>query len=66
MRTAAIVIDTYKLDTFEKRLREAGVAFETTDGITANTLTLKVKAETMNELFEMKGLISQINYEATR
>jgi hypothetical protein len=66
MKKAAIVIDSYKLPVFEKRLRESGIEYDTEPGVTPNTLSLWIKANTMAELLQWRDLIAGINREATR
>lgn len=45
MKTAGIVLDSWKLAIFKRHLKGAGFEFTTHPGITADTLTLKVKTE---------------------
>ncbi len=64
-QTAAIVIDSWKLKTFKKRLNSAGYQFEKHPGPTQKTLTLKVKVETLTDgKFQM--LVRNINDECRR
>ena len=49
MKTAAVVIDKWKLAIFTKHLQAAGYKFETLKGITEGSLTLKVEDEWVAE-----------------
>ena len=50
MKTAAVVIDSWKLDIFSNALKDAGYQFEVLGGITKDTLTLKVNYEWVAKL----------------
>lgn len=50
MKTAAIVIDSWKLATFSKHLSQAGYKFTEHTGLTAGTLTLRVAYEWVAKL----------------
>lgn len=45
MKTAGVVIDSWKLPTFKKHLDAAGYTYTEHPGITRGTLTLKVQYE---------------------
>ena len=45
MKTAAVVLDAWKLPVFEKHLKEAGYTYQQGPGITKGTLTLHVAYE---------------------
>lgn len=45
MKTAGIVLDAWKLPIFKRHLKAAGYAFTVHPGVTANTVTVKVKTE---------------------
>jgi hypothetical protein len=42
MKTAAIIIDAWKLSVFDKHLTEAGYSYTKHEGVAADTLTLRV------------------------
>lgn len=42
MKTAAVIIDKWKLAIFTRHLRDAGFSYDTAPGLTDSTLTLKV------------------------
>ena len=50
MKTAAVVIDRWKLAIFSKKLVGAGYKYEQFDGITSDSLTLKVEYEVLAKL----------------
>lgn len=50
MKTAAVVIDKWKLPIFSKHLKEAGYSYDTAPGLTADTHTLKVQYEWVAKL----------------
>lgn len=50
MKTAAVIIEKWKLQIFEKHLNEAGYSYEQKPGITADTLILSVSYEWVAEL----------------
>lgn len=50
MKTAAVVIEKWKLPIFSKHLREAGYSYDTCAGITEGTHTLKVSYEWVAKL----------------
>lgn len=50
MKTAAVVIDRHKLETFRRHLSAAGYEFTENPGPTTDTLTLKVKYEWVAKL----------------
>lgn len=50
MLTAAICLDTWKRPVFESRLRGAGFDWTEHPGITADTITFKVKTESIAAL----------------
>lgn len=60
MKTAAVVMDDWKLPTFKKHLDAAGYAYTEHPGITKGTLTLKVKYEWVAAL---KPIIEAANAE---
>lgn len=53
MKTAGIMIDDWKLDTFTRVLEAAGYTFTKHPGLTAGTLLLKVKAQSLLDLKEV-------------
>ncbi len=50
MKTAGVAIDSWKLTIFRKHLDKAGYEYEIHDGLTKDTLTLKVKTKTITGL----------------
>lgn len=66
MKQAAVVIDDYKLPAFEKILGDAGIPFEKCPGVTDNTLTLKIKGESMAQLLSWQGIIKHANEEGRK
>lgn len=50
MKTAAVVLDSWKLPVFKKRLDRAGFSYEQAPGLTADTITLRVKYEWVADL----------------
>lgn len=50
MKTAAVLIDDWKLPIFERHLKKAGYKYEVKTGVTKDTLTLRVKYEWVAEL----------------
>lgn len=50
MKTAAVIIEKWKLAIFTRHLREAGFAYDTDEGITNDTYTLKVSYESVEKL----------------
>jgi hypothetical protein len=50
MKTAAVIIDKWKLPIFDKHLEDAGYTYTTGASITPNTLTLHVNYEWVAEL----------------
>lgn len=50
MKTAAVVIDSWKLHIFEKHLVFAGFSYTTHPGPTKNVLTLRVSFEWVKDL----------------
>lgn len=50
MKTAGIMIDTWKLPIFKRHLDAAKFAYTEHPGITASSLNLKVKCEWLHEL----------------
>jgi hypothetical protein len=63
MKTAAIVIDSYKLPIFKKHLDTAGYSYTEYPGITENTMLLKVK---FDWAINLKPVIEAANKEATK
>lgn len=63
MKTAAVAIDSWKLDIFKRRLDAAGYTFTTHPGVTPDTLTLKVEYEWVAEL---QPVITAANQECAR
>jgi hypothetical protein len=63
MKTAAIVIDDYKLETFRRHLHNANFKFTEHKGPTATTLTLKVQYEWLADL---SPIVAAANKEASR
>lgn len=49
-KKAAIVLDTWKIETFKKILKEAGYEFEEFPGVTPDTITLKVEYDLVASL----------------
>lgn len=60
MKTAAVVIDGWKLPTFKRHLDASGYAYTEHPGITKGTLTLKVEYEWVADL---KPIIEAANAE---
>jgi hypothetical protein len=60
---AAIAIDDWKLPIFERRLSQAGYAYEKGDGLTAGTLNLYV---TTDNLIALETVVRAANTEAAR
>lgn len=60
MKTAAVVLDAWKLPTFKKHLDAAGYTYTEYPGITADTLVLQVKYEWARDL---KPIIEAANTE---
>ncbi len=50
MKTAAVIIEKWKLPIFEKNLKEAGYLYEIHRGAISDTLTLRVKYEWVAKL----------------
>lgn len=50
MKTAGVVIDSWKLPIFKKHLDAAGYAYTEHPGITQSTLTLRVSYEWLRDL----------------
>lgn len=50
MRTAAVIIDSWKLPVFERHLKRAGYVFGQTGGVTPDTLVLRVAYEDVKKL----------------
>ncbi len=50
MKTAAVVIEKWKLPIFSRHLRTAGYSYDTFPGIIAGSLTLKVSYEWVAKL----------------
>ncbi len=51
MKTAAVVLDSWKLPIFEKHLKAAGYKYTNVgDGLSAGTITLRVEYEWVAEL----------------
>lgn len=63
MKTAAIVIDDWKLSIFQKTLDKEGYKYSTHKGITSDTLTLKVETETIGKL---EPIVERMNLEAAK
>jgi len=63
MQTAAIVIEFWKLDTFRKRLEEAGVNYTEHDGPVSGAITLKVE---VSDVDAITYLVNRANAECMR
>lgn len=63
MKTAAVVIDRHKLDTFKRYLTTAGYDFTEHPGVTPETLTLKVKCKWVAKL---QPIIEAANKECAK
>lgn len=50
MKTAAAIIEKWKLPIFTKHLRDAGYSYDTAPGFTEDTLTLKIAYEGLEEI----------------
>lgn len=50
MSKAAVVIDSWKLEIFEKHLKEAGYTYKILSGLSQNSLTLQVDYEWVAKL----------------
>lgn len=53
MKTAAVVIDSWKLSIFKRRLAHAGYTFTEHPGLTPATLALTVEFEDVDQLTEV-------------
>jgi hypothetical protein len=60
---AGILIDTWKLPIFEKHLSQVGFIWEQTEGITKDTLLLKVQTDNVAQL---DYIVRVANREAAR
>ncbi len=60
MKTAAVIIDKWKLAIFTKHLKKAGYSYETAKGVTKDTWTLKV---TYAFYWELKPIIEAAQTE---
>jgi hypothetical protein len=63
MKTAAIVIDNWKLPTFKRMLDAAGYEYEQFQGVTEDTITLKVKT---HDLSTLAPLVQEMEATAQR
>lgn len=63
MKTAAVVIDEWKLSIFKKQLDKAGYAYTEHPGMSANTLLLRVK---YNWVHELQPIIEAANEECRK
>ena len=61
MKTAAVVIDDWKLPIFKRRLDDAGCAYTEGRGVTAGTLILRVQYKWLADL---KPIVEAANNEA--
>lgn len=50
MKTAAILIDEWKLEIFDKHLKAAGYSYQKYPGLTAGILNLRVQYEWVSKL----------------
>lgn len=66
MPIAAIVLDDWKLETFRRILTEAGYTYTEHEGVTPETVTLKVKAENMTMLGEVVKVCNSTAEELRR
>ena len=60
MKTAAVAIDAWKLQTFKRHLDTAGYSYTEGPGVTADSLILSVKYELVRDL---KPIIEAANTE---
>jgi hypothetical protein len=64
MKTAAIVLDDWKLPTFKRMLDAAGYEYKQFQGVTADTVTLKIKTHDLSKLAplvrEMENTVQRI------
>ena len=63
MKTAAIIINKWKLDIFERHLKEANRKWVVSPGATVATLLLKVEYEWVADL---APIVEAANYECRR
>lgn len=63
MKTAGVVIDKWKLATFEKHLKAAGFTYVVEKGITPDTHTLKVL---YNHLDKLRPVVEAAQAECKR
>lgn len=63
MKTAAIVVDTWKLPTFREHLTKAGFTYSEHPGLTDDTTTMRVKYEWVADL---KPVVEQANEYCAR
>lgn len=63
MKKAAVVLDKWKLPVFEKHLKNGGFDYEIFDGITKDTLSLRVHTKYISKL---APVIEAANLESTK
>lgn len=63
MKTAAIVLDNWKLPIFKKTLDREGYKYSQHKGLTDDTTTLKVETESIAKL---QPVVERMNAEAAR
>lgn len=60
---AGIMIDSWKLPVFKKRLKKAGYSFEKGDGVVPGTLSLYVET---NNTIKLQKVVEEANRECAR
>ncbi len=63
MKTAAVVIDDWKLQTFKNHLDRAGLAYTEHPGVSRDTLTIRVNFESLEKI---QPVIEAANAECAR
>ena len=62
-KKVAIVLDSWKLPTFERILTEEGYTYTKHEGLTADTVTLKLEVESVAKV---APVVKRMNEEAAR
>ena len=61
MKIAGVAIDDWKLDIFERGLKEEGYSYEKVPGISKGTLFLKVQT---NNIAKLNNVLGRLNRQA--
>lgn len=62
MKTAAVIIDAWKLSYFKQNLEKAGFKFKKFNGPTQGLITLKIKTDDVNSLAKtLKYIVANIS-----